>query len=899
MRKSSRRFAAVLISICMLLSLAACGGGSGKGSGSGGSGSGAAKAEDGSLSMPAITIKDGVAKTQEVKLSDEDFSADGLQILAVEDGWFYGFNYSYEGDGLSGYELVRFRTDGSEFQAMPYSVDNAKDTASEAEITAAAYRDGNYYLGLVTYGNSPALDYELSLDEGQELDEGVMDSLSEDATATYELSCVSKDGKEIWKAAVEEPEESEYYYIDSISVSEEGIFVNSSEGIDKYSVSDGSFVEHVCRMKSQDLTGMLYVLPDGTVLMTDESSGSGLKVLRYDAGKGDFAQSLVLPSALTGATMFPGTEYDLYLAAEDGIYGVKQGSDKITPVVNFVNSDLDAQGVTRVIEAGDGKLAIQAYGTDVSQNTYLLEPVDPKDVKEKKQLTLGGYYIDYETRSQVIQFNKENEDFRITLVDYSQYDLADDSYESPTGLSRMNTDIISGNTPDIMVLSDYMPVKSYISKGVFMDLTSLYEADPDIERDGFMQNIVDAFRTDGKMYVAVPGFSVTGVAGKTKYIGDGKDLTIAKAKEIGQSIGLEPSQLFGVMDRASIFSSAIEFSGDQFIDREKHTCDFNNKDFEELLSFVKSFPAALNEEQYQDIYTQYLGDKALLGIQYIGSAYDYYFMTRQLYGDVNVTVTGFPAAENQGPSVAATMQLAISSSASDVDGCWNFVRRFLLPEYQMSMDSGLPISRKAIEAQGQAIIEDLKAQQEEYEAYVREMNGETGKGDQDADAAEESSPASEESMTGATGESVTEATEGMDVQIEESEDLTNKPTPEEDFNGTHEEYEAYLKDFEADQASPDSEEVIIEGADVDTPDAMEQEDPAAQYGLDSLPEFGEKDIQALMKILDGLSFSVNGEQDVLNIIQEEAEAFFAGQKSAADVCDIIQSRVSVYLKENE
>jgi len=154
-------------------------------------------------------------------------------------------------------------------------------------------------------------------------------------------------------------------------------------------------------------------------------------------------------------------------------------------------------------------------------------------------------------------------------------------------------------------------------------------------------------------------------------------------------------------------------------------------------------------------------------------------------------------------------------------------------------------------------------------------------------------------MTGATGESVTEATEGMDVQIEESEDLTNKPTPEEDFNGTHEEYEAYLKDFEADQASPDSEEVIIEGADVDTPDAMEQEDPAAQYGLDSLPEFGEKDIQALMKILDGLSFSVNGEQDVLNIIQEEAEAFFAGQKSAADVCDIIQSRVSVYLKENE
>lgn len=895
MRKSSRRFAAVLISICMLVSLAACGGGSGKNSGGSGSGGGTAQAEDGSLSMPAITIRDGVARAQEVELSDPDFSTDGLQILAVEDGWFYGFNYSYEGDGLSGYELVRFRTDGSGFEAMPYSVDDATDTASEAEITAAAYRDGKYYLGLVTYGNSPALDYELSLEEGQELDEGVMDSLSEDATTTYELSCVSMDGKEIWKTAVEEPGDSEYFYIDSISVSEEGVFVNSSEGIDRYAAADGSFEDHVCRLKAEDMTGMLYVLPDGTVLMTDESSGTSLKVLRYDAGKDDFVQSLALPSALSGATIFPGAEYDLYLAAEDGIYGVHLGSDKVTPVVNFVNSDLDAQGVTRVIEAGDGKIAIQAYGTDVAQDTYLLEPVDPKDVKEKKQLTLGGYYIDYETRSQVIQFNKENEDFRITLVDYSQYDLADDSYENPTGLSRMNTDIVSGNTPDIMLLSEYMPVESYISKGVFMDLTPLYEADPDIERDDFMQNIVEAFRTDGKMYVAVPGFSVTGVAGKAKYIGDGKDLTIAKAKEVGQSIGLEPSQLFGVMDRTSIFTSAIEFSGDQFIDREAHTCDFNNKDFEELLSFVKNFPATLNEEQYQDYYTQYLADKALLGIQYIGSAYDYYFMTRQLYGDVDVTVTGFPAAKNQGPSVAATMQLGISSSASDVDGCWNFVRRFLLPEYQMSMDSGLPVSRKAIEAQGQAIIDDLKAQQEEYEAYMKELNGQAEGDDQGEDAAEDPSAAVEEAVEEAE-ESAAEATQDMDGQIEESEDLTNQPVPEEDFDGTHEEYEEYLRDFEADQAAADSEEVIIEGADVD---AMAAEDPASQYGLASLPEFGEKDIEALMKLLDDLSFSVNGEQDVLNIIQEEAEAYFAGQKSAADVCDIIQSRVSVYLKENE
>ena len=37
----------------------------------------------------------------------------------------------------------------------------------------------------------------------------------------------------------------------------------------------------------------------------------------------------------------------------------------------------------------------------------------------------------------------------------------------------------------------------------------------------------------------------------------------------------------------------------------------------------------------------------------------------------------------------------------------------------------------------------------------------------------------------------------------------------------------------------------------------------------------------------------------MKIIKEESAAYFAGQKSAEEVSDIIQSRVQVYLKENE
>ena len=138
-------------------------------------------------------------------------------------------------------------------------------------------------------------------------------------------------------------------------------------------------------------------------------------------------------------------------------------------------------------------------------------------------------------------------------------------------------------------------------------------------------------------------------------------------------------------------------------------------------------------------------------------------------------------------------------------------------------------------------------------------------------------------------------TDGVDLSDteSESEDLTGQPVPEEDFDGTHEEYEKYVKDFNA-EAGSTQEEVLIAPDEIDMGDT-ENED----YGLDSLPEFGKDDLDALEKILEGLSFSVNSEREVLKIIMEEAGAYFAGQKSTDEVSDIIQSRIQVYLKENE
>ncbi len=60
----------------------------------------------------------------------------------------------------------------------------------------------------------------------------------------------------------------------------------------------------------------------------------------------------------------------------------------------------------------------------------------------------------------------------------------------------------------------------------------------------------------------------------------------------------------------------------------------------------------------------------------------------------------------------------------------------------------------------------------------------------------------------------------------------------------------------------------------------------------------DEDNQRMLDFIKSVTTKVRYDQDVLNIIKEESAAFFEGQKSAKDVADIIQNRVSNYIAEN-
>ena len=363
-------------------------------------------------------------------------------------------------------------------------------------------------------GNPTDAEEELIISEASEVDPA---SSAQTVESVYVLSCIAPDGTEVWTAPAKVPENAEMdYFVNSVAYSGEGLIVSTSMGLDLYNAQDGSFLRTVST-DDQLKSVTPYVLEDGTVV-TVTYGGTGEQITVINMETGTVGESYPVPSEAGMSFVFPGKTWQLYMAGANAIYGMNLDGSGITKIVDYVDSDMDVTAVTGLAELEDGNLAVIAVDMDGSSVVEILSKVDPEVVAGRKTITLGSYYLDYEVRKQVFAFNKSNQDVRISIVDYSQYD----GEAGNEGLSRLNTDIASGSAPDVLVLSAVMPVSSYISKGVFEDLTPYMESDEEISGKEYLTNVFDTFKSDGKTYAVIPAFYVNTIVGKTEDIGDGR-----------------------------------------------------------------------------------------------------------------------------------------------------------------------------------------------------------------------------------------------------------------------------------------------------------------------------------------------------------------------------------------
>lgn len=438
--------------------------------------------------------------------------------------------------------------------------------------------------------------------------------------------------------------------------------------------------------------GMIELENVNTVISADG------KTLQASAWKedGNYLMPLDLQTLTTGEAVklntnaydiYPGINgYDYLYQSNGAIYGCK-GTDEPAKLFSWLDCDVDSGNLNGYQIQADGTVyALEGiYDGDSDKAAYsliVLKQVDASTLPQRQELTLACLYLDWDLRTEIINFNKSQDQVRIVVKDYSQYATEED-YNA--GLQKLNTEILSGMVPDLFAVDSNLPLASYGSKGILTDLWTLIDADPELSRDDLMTHLFDVMSLDGKLYQIVDTFSINTVAGRTDRIGTADSWTVAELMDVWDSLPEDATVCGGMDTKNDMMITCVYRNIDSFVDWANLQCRFDSQEFIDLLTFVNSFPQEFDYENfdwdaYGSDYDRLASGKQMLLYTYLSSFNDVQRMDAITDGKPNYI--GYPTTEGSGSSFQVYGGLAISASCKNMDAAWSFVRRFLTEDYQ-------------------------------------------------------------------------------------------------------------------------------------------------------------------------------------------------------------------------
>lgn len=519
----------------------------------------------------------------------------------------------------------------------------------------------------------------------------------------------SPEGEILWSKDLKEGRgEDEYFYVNNLFADKEGIlWLCGNNEIQAYD-AQGNQVKQA--KFPEDINGSMYTDREGELLLigwNQDYTKQNLKEL--DKNTMTFGPEKEFPSNLYnyGITS-EGNQYDFLLTDTSSVYGYNVGDAEPTELMDLIDSDLDAGGLNYVCLIDDTHL-VASYSDPVEWNcrVAVFTKIPPEEVKEKTPITLAGMYINSDMRSRVIEFNKSNDTYRIQLKEYRTYATTEDYM---AGYTQLNNDIIAGKVPDILLIDETMPFDSYVAKGLIADLYPLLEKDEELKKEDYLENILDAFTIDGKLYQMVPSFQVWAVLGKTSVLGERTGWNMQEFKELEASLPEGTHAFAEDMTRDTILSIGLMMTRNEYIDSQSGQCYFDSQGFIDFLEFVNEFPAEFDSSVYDDENywekqeSAYREDRVILNSRYFSSYSDFNREEKGSFGE-DVTLIGFPTEGKNGNAIMPSLNLALSAKSKSLDGAWEFVRYYLTDEYQDKLEYQFPIKKSALEKQEQEATE--------------------------------------------------------------------------------------------------------------------------------------------------------------------------------------------------
>ncbi len=424
-----------------------------------------------------------------------------------------------------------------------------------------------------------------------------------------------------------------------------------------------------------------------------------------------------------------GNDGQVYFTTTDGISRIDLRNKRIERYFDYDECLINHNhlGDTQIIDCSDGKIIflggrrgyfVMGDPIEIGFDLYVLTKAskNPHAGKTVLELFATNGYADPVVSEAIIRYNSTNPDFFIEVTDeyivdsviyQSRSDTADDTANAlmKRNLSLNDTlaiNMVSGTGPDILIITDDMGRLN--NRNYLFDLNSYFG---NMDSGKYFTNIIDAAKTDGKLYQLPLSFGIKGIHTDAKYAGaSGVGFTTSEYEDFLYG----PLNGYDLFDngQAMYFVTLFNAMRDRFIVNGK--VDFTGTEFSELADYVKknvsveSRPVMPPEEE----------DPASELREYVnGIAHlsDYEWATFYLAGvnDLNGagSILGIPSSDGRGPLVCPNCSVAISARAKDTDACVDFLKILLSDDllYERAKTNGFTISREAYHKTEEATLE--------------------------------------------------------------------------------------------------------------------------------------------------------------------------------------------------
>lgn len=538
-----------------------------------------------------------------------------------------------------------------------------------------------------------------------------------------QLTIIKPDNTEI---PVEMNLETDDLWVNSVSISDEGRIIVSTLSSNLYEVKTDGTSEKFLNVDDGSPTLVRF---HGNIMILD---GWGYDVpLLYDMEEKSYIEDAVLTDFVrenyANRDSSSGRSYDMflvsggddaiYLAGQTGVYRHVLGG---TAMEQVMDGSLSVLGnptckIMDMLVVDNNEFVVLMTGEKIVRFVY--DPDVPSRPNEKLQV----WSLEDEAviRQTISLYQKENP---TVYVEY-EIGLEGNSMTREDAIKNLNTRIMAGKGPDVLVL-DNMPMDSYVEKGILMDIAPLLDGMSG--EDAVFENVVDAFKKDGQVYMVPCAIQLPYVLGRNEDINKMTSMSdmvdvMKNMRETNPGVDLlRLSSPRGMMRVLSLTSAPAWRTADGALDKEAIS-DFltQAKQMYDIQMDGLSEEALVEWETEKEMYQSYqsINGETLeesdelrtrhQGIYFMGQAQQFAIGSINNISEYNCHVSlpkteGFencgsiPMSGQCSNVFWAKTLLGINASSENTERAQAFIKAALGTEVQIDVENGFPVTPKAI-----------------------------------------------------------------------------------------------------------------------------------------------------------------------------------------------------------